>query len=151
MRNGQLYSGGLNGNAKEVQTASGKVVFQDNTSAILRKLQGNLEETAKAIAATAEEAVQWQILWGYHDVHGLPDNPHTEIVDTGRLFDSITASVNRVRGFYYHVVVGTDVPYAVYVHEGTYKLKGRPFITDALAAAKPEINRIAREAMRKGF
>ena len=130
---------------------NGSIQISDNTSAILRRLQDNLKETADAIAVAAVEGVQTQMLWGYHDVHGLPDNPHTEIVDTGRLFDSITAEVQRVRGFYYHVVVGTDVPYAVYVHEGTRKLKGRPFITDGLAAAKPEINRIAREAMKKGF
>lgn len=132
-----------------MDSVTSNVIFKDHTSAILRKLQGNLEATARAIAGVAEEAVQWQMLWGYNDAHGNP--PHTEIVDTGRLFDSITASVNRVRGFYYHVVVGTDVPYAMYVHDGTYKLKGRPFITDCLAAAKPEINRIAREAMRRGF
>lgn len=132
-----------------MDSVTSNVIFNDHTSAILRKLQGNLEATARAIAGVAEEAVQWQMLWGYNDMHGNP--PHTEIVDTGRLFDSITASVNRVRGFYYHVVVGTDVPYAMYVHDGTYKLKGRPFITDGLAAAKPEINRIAREAMRRGF
>lgn len=126
-----------------------KVVFKDHTSAILRRLQGNLKETASAISVAAVEGVQTQMLWGYDDMHGNP--PHTEIVDTGRLFDSIQGQVVRIRGFYYHVEVGTDVPYAIYVHEGTRKLKGRPFITDGLAAAKPEINRIAREAMKKGF
>lgn len=136
---------------KVTRYENGSIRMEDNTSAILRRLQDNLQETAEAISVAAVEGVQAQMLWGYHDVHGLPDNPHTEIVDTGRLFDSITGEVQRVRGFYYHVVVGTDVPYAVYVHEGTYKLKGRPFITDGLAAAKPEINRIAREAMKKGF
>lgn len=151
MKDGQLYTGGQNGNAREVIVGDSKVVFRDNTSAILRKLHGNLAETANLIASAAVDAVQSQMLWGYFDVHGLPDNPHTEIVDTERLFNSITAQVKQIRGFYYHVVVGTDVPYAVYVHEGTYKLRGRPFITDGLARAKPEINRIAREAMRKGF
>lgn len=131
--------------------SDGSVRFEDHTSAILRKLHGNLRETADAIAVAAVEGVQAKMLWGYYDVHGLPDNPHTEIVDTGTLFDSMTAEVKMIRGFYYHVIVGTDVPYAVYVHEGTFKLNGRPFITDGLAAAKPEINRIAREAMSKDF
>lgn len=134
---------------KPSQQSSSEVRFEDHTSAVLRLLQGNLKETAAAIAAAAVEGVQTQMLWGYNDLHGNP--PHTEIVDTGRLFDSITGEVKQIRGWYYHVVVGTDVPYAVYVHEGTRKLKGRPYITDGLAAAKPEINRIAREAMRKGF
>ena len=151
MKNGQLYTGGGNGHAREVKTANGKVVFRDYSDIILRRMQGNIRDAASAVAGIAVEAVQWQMLWGYHDVHGMPDNPHTEIVDTGRLFDSIEAEVNVINANIYQTVVGTDVPYAEYVHDGTYKLKGRPFITDGLAAAKPEINRIAREAMRRGF
>lgn len=151
MRNGQLYTGGQNGNAREVSVGSGKVVFRDYSDTILRRMQGNIKDAAGAVAGIARDAVQWQMLWGYHDVHGMPDNPHTEIVDTGRLFDSITASVNRISNNYYQTVVGTDVPYAVYVHEGTYKLKGRPFITDGLAAAKGDIEKAIRAAIKKGF
>lgn len=151
MKNGQLYTGGGNGNAREVRTANGKVVFRDYSDIILRRMQGNIRDAAAAVAEIAVGAVQWQMLWGYHDVHGLPDNPHTEIVDTGRLFDSITGSVNRISNNYYQAVVGTDVPYAVYVHEGTYKLKGRPFITDGLAAAKDSMDAAIRAAIKKGF
>jgi homoserine acetyltransferase len=75
-----------------------------------------------------------KMLYGYHDVHGNP--PHTEIVDTGRLFDSIEAEVNVINANVYQTVVGTDVPYAEYVHDGTYKLKGRPFITDGINESK---------------
>lgn len=151
MKNGQLYTGGGNGHAREVKTDNGKVVFRDYTGIILRRMQGNIRDAASAVAGIAVEAVQWQMLWGYHDVHGMPDNPHTEIVDTGRLFDSITGSVNRISNNYYQAVVGTDVPYAVYVHEGTYKLKGRPFITDGLASAKDSMDAAIREAIKKGF
>lgn len=151
MKNGQLYTGGGNGHAREVKTANGKVVFRDYSDIILRRMQGNIKDAASAVAEIAVEAVQWQMLWGYHDVHGMPDNPHTEIVDTGRLFDSITGSVNRISNNYYQAVVGTDVPYAVYVHEGTYKLKGRPFITDGLASAKDSMDAAIREAIKKGF
>lgn len=151
MKNGQLYTGGGNGHAREVKTPNGKVVFRDYSDIILRRMQGNIKDAASAVAEIAVEAVQWQMLWGYHDVHGMPDNPHTEIVDTGRLFDSITGSVNRISNNYYQAVVGTDVPYAVYVHEGTYKLKGRPFITDGLAAAKDSMDAAIRSAIKKGF
>ena len=131
---------------------NGSIQISDNTSAILRRLQDNLKETADAIAVAAVEGVQTQMLWGYHDVHGLPDNPHTEIVDTGRLFDSITASVQRQSDNTYTVSVGTDVPYAIYVHEGTRKLKARPFITDAMSDSYKDIEsaiaRTLRNAMR---
>lgn len=138
-----------NGNARSVQTANGTVVFRDYSDTILRRVQGNIRGAAQDISQIAVEAVQWQMLWGYHDVHGNP--PHTEIVDTGRLFDSITGSVNRISDNYYQTVVGTDVPYAVYVHEGTYKLKGRPFITDGLASAKSDIQAAIRAAIKQGF
>ena len=151
MKNGQLYTGGGNGHAMEVKKANGKVVFRDYTGIILRRMQGNIRDAASVVAEIAVEAVQWQMLWGYHDVHGMPDNPHTEIVDTGRLFDRITGSVNRISNNYDQAVVGTDVPYAVYVHEGTYKLNGRPFITDGLASAKDSMDAAIREAIKKGF
>lgn len=138
-----------NGNARSVQTANGTVVFRDYSDTILRRVQGNIRGAAQDISQIAVEAVQWQMLWGYHDVHGNP--PHTEIVDTGRLFDSITGSVNRISDNYYQTVVGTDVPYAVYVHEGTYKLKGRPFITDGLASANSDIQAAIRAAIKRGF
>lgn len=138
-----------NGNAGAVQTANGTVVFRDYSDTILRRVQGNIRGAAQDISQIAVEAVQWQMLWGYHDVHGNP--PHTEIVDTGRLFDSITGSVNRISDNYYQTVVGTDVPYAVYVHEGTYKLKGRPFITDGLASANSDIQAAIRAAIKRGF
>jgi hypothetical protein len=97
----------------------------------------------------ARDAVQMKMLYGYHDVHGNP--PHTEIVDTGRLFDSIEGQVKAVNANVYQTSVGTDVPYAEYVHEGTYKLKGRPFITDGIMESREEIQTAIREALRRGM
>lgn len=128
---------------------NGSIRISDHTDTILRRLQGSIGSAAEEVAQVAVEAVQTQMLWGYNDPHG-PDG-HTEIVDTGRLFDSITAQVNRINASYYQTVVGTDVPYAIYVHEGTYKLKGRPFITDGLAAGKGEIEKAIRKAIRDGM
>lgn len=137
---------------KRTSLPNGEVGLVDNTDFVMRQLQGALGEAAEDIASMAVEAVQDKMLYGYHDVHGLPDNPHTEIVDTGRLFDSITASVQRQSDNTYTVSVGTDVPYAIYVHEGTRKLKARPFITDAMSDSYKDIEsaiaRTLRNAMR---
>lgn len=125
------------------------VRFQDHSTEVLRRVQGNLKKAAIDVGDIARDAVQEKMLWGYHDVHGNP--PHTEIVDTGRLFDSIEGQVKAVNANVYQTSVGTDVPYAEYVHEGTYKLKGRPFITDGIMESREEIQSAIREALRRGM
>jgi hypothetical protein len=125
------------------------VRFEDHSTEVLRRVQGNLKKAAIDVGDIARDAVQEKMLWGYHDVHGNP--PHTEIVDTGRLFDSIEGQVKAVNGNVYQTSVGTDVPCAEYVHEGTYKLKGRPFITDGIMESREEIQTAIREALRRGM
>lgn len=125
------------------------VVLKDNTLVVLRRVQGNATSAMDAVAEIAEEAVQEKMLWGYHDPHG-PDG-HTAILDTGRLFDSITGDARRVANNLYQATVTTDVEYAGYVHNGTSRLKGRPYITDGLTAAKPKIEKTIREEIRKAL
>lgn len=125
------------------------VRFEDHSTEVIRRVQGNLKKAAIDVGDIARDAVQEKMLWGYHDVHGNP--PHTEIVDTGRLFDSIEGQVKAVNANVYQTSVGTDVPYAEYVHEGTYKLKGRPFITDGIMESREEIQSAIREALRRGM
>lgn len=52
-------------------------------------------------------------------------------VDTGRLRSSITW---RLESSPLTAIVGTNVSYAIFVHEGTRYMPGRPFLTDALRA-----------------
>lgn len=55
-------------------------------------------------------------------------------VDTGRLRSSIQQEVTQRDGNLVGVI-GTDVEYAIFVHEGTRYMEGRPFLVDALPAA----------------
>lgn len=57
-------------------------------------------------------------------------------VDTGRLRSSINVEGPVVRGGGAGVRVGTNVEYAIYVHEGTRRMRGNPFLRDALADAR---------------
>ena len=125
------------------------VRFQDNSDVILRRVASNSQAAMKAVSEMLVEAVEEKILYGYKDVHGNP--PHTEIVDTGRLFDSIEADVSRDSQNAFTVSVGANTPYAVYVHEGTYKLKGREFITDAVMGKKNEVQSILAGELPKGI
>lgn len=123
--------------------------FQDNSDIVLRKVGTNSRSAMEKAAEIMVESIQEKILYGYHDVHGNP--PHTEIVDTGRLFDSIKAQVRRTSQNAYATEAGSDVPYAIYVHDGTRKLKGRPFITDGILAAQPELKEILSDELKQGF
>ena len=125
------------------------VRFVDNSDVILRRVASNSQAAMKAGSEMLVEAVEEKILYGYKDVHGNP--PHTEIVDTGRLFDSIEADVSRDSQNAFTVSVGANTPYAVYVHEGTYKLKGRAFITDAVMGKKNEVQSILAGELPKGI
>lgn len=133
------------------------VTFQSNYDVILRQIRSNNAEASRQAIELAVENVQWMMLYGYHDVHGLPDNPHTEIVDTGNLFDSIRGEMKRVSSNAYTVEVGSDMPYARYVHEGTHnadgsvRLAARHYITDGLSRAAPELERIIGNVWRRGM
>lgn len=121
-------------------------VFKDNTELILNALASATAEGAKKMADTAVESVQYQILYGYKDPHG--EDGHTEIVDTGALFDSIKGDVERQSQNLYTITVGTDRKYAVYVHNGTRYLKARRFITDGINRARGDMEDILRNEMK---
>ena len=121
-------------------------VFKDNTELILNALASATAEGAQKMADTAVESVQYQILYGYKDPHG--EDGHTEIVDTGALFDSIKGDVQRQSQNLYTITVGTDRPYAVYVHNGTRYLKARRFITDGINRARGDMEHILRDEMK---
>ena len=112
--------------------------IKSHLDAVMYTLEGNAEAACNEVREICIEAIQNQILYGYHTPHGR--DGHTEIVDTGRLFDSITADTRKVSQNTWEVSAGAsseagrmeDVSYARYVHEGTAKLVGRPFIRDAL-------------------
>ena len=85
-------------------------VVEDNTAKVLREFPTAINRALEAIGILAEG----------HVVGYMTKN---HIVDTGRLRNSITHTIQGN-----HAIVGTNVEYAVYVHEGTYKMKGRPYL-----------------------
>lgn len=121
-------------------------VFKDNTELVLNALASATKEGAQKMADCAVDSVQYQILYGYKDPHG--DDGHTEIVDTGALFDSIKGDVKRQSQNLYTITVGTDRKYAVYVHNGTRYLKARRFITDGINRARGDMEDILRDEMK---
>ena len=126
--------------------ANNNYVFKDNTELVLNALESATKEGAQKMADCAVDSVQYQILYGYKDPHGK--DGHTEIVDTGALFDSIKGDVQRQSQNLYTITVGTDRDYAVYVHNGTRYLKARRFITDGINRARGDMEDILRSEMK---
>lgn len=68
-------------------------------------------------------------------------------VDTGRLRSSIgtgagKAKVKKMVGY-----VGTNVEYSVYVHEGTSRMRARPFLKTALSKTRNRIKKILEQSV----
>lgn len=125
------------------------VKFIDNSAVVLNRIGTNSQQAMRDAADMLVEAVQEKIMYGYKDVHGNP--PHTEIVDTGKLFDSIEADVKRDSQNAYSVTVGANTKYAQYVHDGTSKLKGRPFVRDGVMDSQKSLQRLLSTDLSAGF
>lgn len=107
------------------------VKLVSHRTAVMSRLETCIYSAMEEMEKESIEWVQDQILYGYHEPHGK--DGHTEIYDTGYLAEqSLQSEAKRDSQNTYTVSVGSTAPYAVYVHNGTHKLKGRPFLTDAL-------------------
>lgn len=79
--------------------------------------------------------------------YSLDWDPHRRLIhmrDT--IYSGADADQSHVYGF-----VGTPVDYSGYVHEGTSKMWGRPFLTDAIMAKQRQVRQIIGEALFAGI
>lgn len=120
--------------------------FIDNSEIFIRAAGRGLGTAGDKVAQICIDAIQTKMLYGYHTPHG--EDGHTEILDTGALFDSIDAQAKRQSQNLVTVTATAGTEYASYVHNGTYKLEGRPFITDGVNEALPEIRGAIESALR---
>ena len=131
-----------------------KFKMADHRDIIFFQLDTNIETAMPQIADAVVESVQNKMLYGYHTPHG-PDG-HTEIVDTGRLFDSITAEYQKQSQNLFTVNAGVPdgtIPaeYVQYVHDGTSKLEGRPFLRDGVLESVDAQKEIYQSTLPNGF
>ena len=96
------------------------VRFESCADDYLKTLEDAVTESLKAAGQEAVAAIQQQMLTGY-------EHP---IVNTGALLGSIRCSVDEAT-----LHVGTSLPYAHAVHDGTSRMPGRPFLTDGIRSA----------------
>lgn len=141
------------------------VKFNDNSEKAMAMLQVNARAALSAMGEEAVGAILKQMESGYSIAHKNRSNKykrvfgvrlknenynpgsHTAIRDTGTLMGSIAHAPSGEMT----EDVGTNVSYAKYVHDGTSKMEGRPFIKDGIEKGSARIKKICMAYLKKGF
>lgn len=105
-------------------------IVQDNSHLIAQMLPTAIGKALEEIGILAEGHVIGYMTSEY-------------IVDTGRLRNSITHAVTGDES----VVIGTNVRYAKYVHNGTSKVSARPFLTAPIKQHLQEYKQMIKAAL----
>lgn len=106
-------------------------IVQDNSHLVAQMLPTAIAKALESIGIVAEGHVI-----GYMTEH--------HIVDTGRLRNSITHALQGDES----VIIGTNVEYARYVHEGTSRVTGRPFLRAPITQHADEYRDILKETLQ---
>ena len=129
---------------------------KDYTKEVLNKLEENISAALDAMGLAAVGFVVDTMKTGYQDPHpnrnykGEIDGTgfHTDIRHTGDLIRDVNYEVERSGK--HTVDIGNSLHYAKYVHEGTCKLRGRPYLKDGIERHRKELQDIA-ESYIKNF
>lgn len=141
------------------------IKLTDNSAAAMAMMRRNRDAALTAMGEEAVGAIIRQMESGYSIAHknhskkykivfgvrlkneSYSPGSHTAIRDTGNLMNSIA----HARSGDMTEDVGTNVEYATYVHEGTRKMEGRPFITDGIKKGSARIKKVCKAYLQKGF
>jgi hypothetical protein len=114
------------------------IEFKDHSPAVKALLQANLLRALTAMGQIGVEITTDTMNTGY----GKP------IYLTGDLQRDVNFEVDAVAQA---VKIGNSLPYAAFVHEGTSKMAGRPYLRDGVLSHKSELQDVAAEEIKKGF
>lgn len=113
-----------------------RVKLTDNSKIVLNQMGGNVEAALDAMGTAAVGMIVRQMQGGY----GKP------IRQTGNLMRDVQYEVdtNVAR-------VGNTLDYSIFVHDGTSRMPGRPYISDGLLGKDGELGSVAAPHLKKGF
>lgn len=118
---------------------STRVRFNDNSDAVLSAVHGNVVRALTAMGTEAVGQIVRQMQTGY----GRP------IWQTGNLQRDVSYEVERSGEN--TVDVGSSLEYALFVHEGTSRMAGRPYIRDGVMNNLDKLKRVASEYLKAGM
>ena len=106
------------------------VSFDDHSPEVKAKLEQNVKAALHAIGQKGVELTLGQM-------------------ETGDLMRDVQYEVER--GGENTVDIGNSLEYAPFVHDGTYKMAGRPYLRDAIMGGRGAIQSIAEQYLKQGF
>ena len=110
--------------------------FKDNSGQVKNQMAGNVKAALAAMGIEAVGLTVQQMQSGY----GSP------IWQTGDLQRDVNSEVNGDV-----VNVGNSLEYSPFVHEGTSRMSGRPYLKDAIMNGKDRLKQVAENELKKGF
>ena len=113
------------------------VKFDDHSPEAKAKLEQNVKAALYAIGQKGVELTLGQMESGY----GKP------IRQTGDLMRDVQYDMRGENT----VAIGNSLEYAPFVHDGTYKMAGRPYLRDAIMGGRGAIQSIAEQYLKQGF
>jgi len=111
------------------------VKFTDNSQQIKTQFENNLNKALEMMGVKNQELSTKEIT-------------DMRAVDTGRLRASMTYQVDAPNK---QVIVGTNVSYAPYVHEGTHRMASRPFLKNSILNYREDYKEIIQKTLGEGF
>ena len=129
------------------------MTFKDNSAQVKAQMAGNVKAALAAMGVEAVGLTVKQMEHGYTEPHATRDmmgrktgGTHTNIRWHGDLERDVSSEVNG------NVVnVGNSLEYSLFVHEGTSKLNGRPYLKDAVMNGQSRLKQVAENELKKGF
>lgn len=116
-----------------------RIQLNDHSEAVLAQMDANVERALTAMGIKAVGLIVKQMESGY----GKP------IRRTGDLMRSIAYEVeNSGKNT---VDVGSNLEYAPFVHEGTSRMAGRPYLRDALQDGSDDLEQVCAAYLRQGI
>lgn len=115
------------------------VEFTDHSDSVISRLRGNIRAALTAMGAKAAGLTVGNMESGY----GKP------IRQTGNLMRDVSYEVENSGEN--TVDVGNTLEYSVFVHEGTCKMAGRPYLRDAIMNGRDALGQAAAAALRQGM
>lgn len=113
--------------------------FVDHSQEVLKRLEDNKPAALEAMGVKAVGAVVNQMQTGYV----------RPIWKTGDLQRDVSFEVERSGKD--TVDIGNSLDYAPHVHEGTYKMAGRAYLSDGIMKNADEIFAVGQAYLKKGF
>lgn len=108
---------------------SESVKVKDNTEEFEKALQNAIERGLEAIGASAE-------------THAKTNVRNFPRVDTGRLMNSISHATTNKAAY-----IGTNVEYALYVEEGTWKMAAAHYLRNAATQNTEEYKKLLEDSL----